>query len=246
MGKSHVAGRTSENPTPAQMKEFWSQVDSGKITKNLFQQFLRGNNSHVNYDLAAQLLEDDFITPKEIMRIRSVSYGYDQLVHFFRTFPTNEKMHICRSNGLMLIAGPPTAMNFTDIKPSNEGDIEIGYGDLQLLRAGMINDQVETDWLMLRKFAYPGSGNKSFDEQSAVLSGFEYIPNASEVLWGCLNHREITGESLYGDVKVRTSTIFDGRRVFIGSTKGKIIVGYVIDDYKSEDIGLAVAFKNVA
>jgi len=43
MAKSHAgSGWASEPPTPAQMKEFWSQVDSGKVTKERFQTFLRG------------------------------------------------------------------------------------------------------------------------------------------------------------------------------------------------------------
>lgn len=41
MSKSHVSGRASE-PTPAQMKEFFAQVESGRITREGLQAFLRG------------------------------------------------------------------------------------------------------------------------------------------------------------------------------------------------------------
>lgn len=41
--KSHVAGWTSESPTPAQLKEFFAQVKSGRITKDRLQGFLRGD-----------------------------------------------------------------------------------------------------------------------------------------------------------------------------------------------------------
>lgn len=42
MTTSHVAGCASEIPTPAQHKEFWTQVGKGKITKERMQQLLRG------------------------------------------------------------------------------------------------------------------------------------------------------------------------------------------------------------
>lgn len=42
MSKSHAAGRVLELPTPAQHKEFWAQVDKGKVSKGRFQGFLRG------------------------------------------------------------------------------------------------------------------------------------------------------------------------------------------------------------
>lgn len=41
--QSHAAGWTSGSPTPAQLKEFFAQVESGRITKEGFQSFLRGD-----------------------------------------------------------------------------------------------------------------------------------------------------------------------------------------------------------
>lgn len=40
MAKSHVSGRASE-PTPAQLKELFAQIESGRITKNQLQKLLR-------------------------------------------------------------------------------------------------------------------------------------------------------------------------------------------------------------
>lgn len=44
MKKSHVAGWTSESPTPVQLKEFFAQLEKGRITKSELQSFLRGEN----------------------------------------------------------------------------------------------------------------------------------------------------------------------------------------------------------
>ena len=42
MLKSHASAWASDAPTPAQIKEFFAQVESGKVTKARFQKFLRG------------------------------------------------------------------------------------------------------------------------------------------------------------------------------------------------------------
>ncbi len=51
MGKSQTAGWTSASPTPAQLKEFFAQVETGRITKKRLQLFLRGDTSQPIKDL---------------------------------------------------------------------------------------------------------------------------------------------------------------------------------------------------
>ena len=41
MSKTHTAGWASDSPTPAQLKEFFAQIGSGRITKEGLQGFLR-------------------------------------------------------------------------------------------------------------------------------------------------------------------------------------------------------------
>jgi len=52
MEKSYVAGWTSESPTPAQLKEFFAQIESGRITKERLQAFLRGEKEDTSVLLA--------------------------------------------------------------------------------------------------------------------------------------------------------------------------------------------------
>ena len=52
MEKSYVAGWTSESPTPAQLKEFFAQIDTGRITKERLQAFLRGEKEDTSVLLA--------------------------------------------------------------------------------------------------------------------------------------------------------------------------------------------------
>ncbi|MDO8715659.1 MAG: hypothetical protein Q7J73_02460 [Dehalococcoidales bacterium] len=47
MIKSHATGWASDSPTPAQMKELFAQIDSGRVTKTRFQGFLRNDEQPV-------------------------------------------------------------------------------------------------------------------------------------------------------------------------------------------------------
>jgi hypothetical protein len=42
MKKSHGTGWVSDSPTPAQLKELFAQIERGRVTKERFQAFLRG------------------------------------------------------------------------------------------------------------------------------------------------------------------------------------------------------------
>ena len=48
---SHVAGWASDAPSPAQLKEFFAQIESERITKNRLQQFLRGDEKKKIYSV---------------------------------------------------------------------------------------------------------------------------------------------------------------------------------------------------
>ncbi len=62
MTKSSITGQASE-PTPAQLKELFAQIESGRVTKERLQQFLRGERLEfpsyavlANYDLTVEQL----------------------------------------------------------------------------------------------------------------------------------------------------------------------------------------------
>ena len=52
MTGSHVAGGTSEYPTLAQIKELFAQIETGRITKERMQSFLRGEMGNISTLLA--------------------------------------------------------------------------------------------------------------------------------------------------------------------------------------------------
>lgn len=57
MGKSHASAWASDAPTPAQLKEFFAQIEAEKITRDRLQRFLRGDGSAASVDISAAIRE---------------------------------------------------------------------------------------------------------------------------------------------------------------------------------------------
>lgn len=94
MFKSHANAWASDAPTPAQIKEFFAQIESGKITKNCFQGFLRGDIQkwespgllvdwqafYKKHRERLGLEERDFDFLNEGIRIPEPKEGFDRLI----------------------------------------------------------------------------------------------------------------------------------------------------------------------
>jgi len=78
MRKSHAAGWAPGSPTPAQLKEFFGQIDTGKITKDSLQAFLRGD-----FVVSSPLTEAERMV-QEILGSGKV-FGYQEICLTWRT-----------------------------------------------------------------------------------------------------------------------------------------------------------------
>lgn len=86
MPQSHVNGWASDAPTPAQIKELFAQIESGRITKESLQKFLRDQGlnhlvlgTNVNYD---RPIEDS-------VKLGRYNWADDEITSDH--FPSNEK-----------------------------------------------------------------------------------------------------------------------------------------------------------
>lgn len=66
MQKSHAADRGSEQPTPAQLMELFAQINSGRVTKEGLQRFLRGSTQPVTVEVARKIMgKKNFFGPEQ-------------------------------------------------------------------------------------------------------------------------------------------------------------------------------------
>ena len=214
MVKSHTAGWPKGAPTAAQLKEFFAQIESGCVTKERLQLFLRGD---LSYELARYILGQDFIPPKEIAAARGLTYSGERLRYFADTLPSMETIMWCRANDCMLVAGPPRKMSLLEIRELKPRLFRIERDGWYAKDEFSRRDKVKVDWLILRKGPVPDSTDKMWEEQQKLLSSEERVPNAAEAVWGFTTHREVCGVYVVPDICVRTSSVgSDGNRVLVG------------------------------
>ena len=207
-----------------------------------------------DYTLARTILGNDFISADEIAAKRGISYTEDQLIDLSKKLPDQATLEAIRDAGMMLVAGPPTAMSLIDVRALNpdyfyskgpDKDDEGWYDDASEKFAR--GDKVEVlYWIALRKEPVEGSLSKNWEEQQALVAEPFYVPNSAEVTWSLTTYKAVHDVYLLeDDIYVRTSSVdSDGDHVDVGSfgAEGLYVSGYWDND-RDVYLGLASARK---
>ena len=201
-----------------------------------------------NYDLARTILGKDFISPEEIAKSRKgVVYTNEQLANFGDTLPAQDVLEWCRDNGMMLVAGPPSAMSLLDIR-NLKSDYFYSKKDgwyAEDRQTFSRNDNAESVWIALRKEPIAGSLSKNWSEQSDLISDPMSVPNAAEAVWGLTTYKAVRGVYLLPNLYVRTSSLdSDGLRVNMGSFDARgLHIYYYWDDLRDGYLALSSGRK---
>lgn len=242
MRKSHTAGWASDAPTPAQLKELFSQIASGRITKRRFQTFLRnGVVFKNNGEVARMILGDDIVFPDEIAEARGLSYTDADLKHFADTMPSEEALCWCKVNNYAVVAGPPSPMGLLEVRSLKPCHFYLKNSGWYEKHGFYQNDKAETEWLAICKEPAPNSVNQN----RKYLSKDEQVPNAGEMSWFITTFYRVRGVRLFEKVYVRTSSIAsDGLHVHVGRFGERgLDIYYFSGDSHYYDIGVAVSRK---
>jgi hypothetical protein len=205
----------------------------------------RGDDVPKGYELATLILGDDFISPEEVANVYSVSYTKDQLKQFVETLPNENILQWYRTNGYVLIAGPPTEMNLLGIRDLDNklfcSNAEGWYAEKEQMFAK--DDKVAGEWLAIRKEPVPNSFSKTWKEQQSLITEVEHVPNASQVSYAVTAYYKVRGTYLLHGKYVRTSSVSaDGGHVGVGYfDEDGLYVGNRWDDGRNGSIGVASA-----
>ncbi len=206
-----------------------------------------------DYTLSRSILDADFISADEIATARGLAYTEDQLIELGRKLPDQATLEALRDNGMMLVAGPPTAMSMLDVraihadyfysKGPDQGD-RGWYDDASEKFAR--TDKVEAlCWIAFRKEPVEDSLNKTWPYQKALVAEPMMVPNAAEVTWALTTYKAVSDIYLLDDVYVRTSSFDSNRiRVYVGGFDAE---GLGVDcywaGYRRGDLGLSAGRK---
>lgn len=212
--------------------------------KDLMLAFVTGEQK---YKLARAILGNDFISPKEAAEAWGFAYTKVQLQQFAETLPDVKVLQWLREHNYALIPGPAEPKSLLDVralKPAHFYSKEGGWyaNDNEKFSR---DDKVAVKWLALRKDAVPDSFGKNWEEQTALLSSDEYIPNAGEVSWGVTTYYMVRGVYLLPNFYVRTSSVYsDGSHVYLGGFDSVgLSVHHCFDAHRLGSLGVASARK---
>lgn len=243
---SHGIGWASDSPTPAQLAEFFRQIQSGRINKYSLQGLLRGEReSDSDYKMARSILGKDFIGPEEISKAIHVVYSEAQLHLLKKALPSRNELQRLRDNNFMLVVGPSMPVTLNRIKqefcPIDSEDEEYSH-----------KHPVEFEWIELRKAEFPGSLNKKWDDYSYPgspkrwhLSSEEEVPGIAEVAWGFIVYKMVNNIALLdNEMVLRTSSIDStGNHVLFMFRRYEqevtAVVGGGVDLYAGPHLGIA-------
>ncbi len=106
--------------------------------------------------------------------------------------------------------------------------------------------QAEVNWHLICKTPVKGSANKNWQEQLALVGEEDEVPTAQVVVYTIIGHFLATGERLFKDIYVRTSSLdSNGYRVSVGGFHSGALGIYVCWDSDHCDfLALASARKS--
>lgn len=205
------------------------------------------------YDLARSILGKDFISADEIAASRGLSYTEDQLIELGKKLPDQATLEQLRDSGMMLVAGPPTAMSLVDVRALHadyfflkgpDQDVGAWYDDAN--EKFSKTDKVEAlGWIAVRKEAVEDSFSKNWSEQQELVKEPMVIPNAAEAVWALTTYKAVRDVYLLDELYVRTSSVVsDGSRVYVGGFDADgLCVNVHWDDDRYSYLGVSAARK---
>lgn len=172
-----------------------------------------------------------------------VDPSVEQIVHLAQVPFSEEVLKSCKDTHVLVAVFP---MSILDIRGKVERKLFYSHDDAWYNKQAFAKDKGEVGWQLVRKVPIADSTNKTWNEQQALLSKDEETPKAQVVVYTIIGHFLATGERLFENIYVRTSSVdSDGHHVSVGyfDDRGLNVRAYW-DGNQSDRLGLAGSRKS--
>jgi len=156
---------------------------------------------------------------------------------------TEETLESCKDTHILVAVFP---MSILDIRGKVERKLFYSHEDSWYNKEAFAKDRGEIGWSLVRKTPVPDSTSKTWGEQQALLDKSEETPSAQVMVYTIIGHYLATGERLFENVYVRTSSVDSGgSRVYISDFgQSGLHVYYWWDDGRDGSVGVSSARKS--
>ncbi|MEK7624596.1 MAG: hypothetical protein AAB404_02680 [Patescibacteria group bacterium] len=191
---------------------------------------------------AREIMDKNFFGIEEAIKYFGVNTARQQLAALSE-IPFSEAVLKELKDAHILVAVFP--LSILDIRDKVECKLFCSHEDAWYDKQAFAEDKNEAFWQLVRKTSVPNSTSKTWDEQQTLLGKDDETPSARVMTYVIIGHYLATGERLFDNIYVRTSSFSsDGRHVDVSSF-GRDGLGFndFWDDSPRSDIGLASARK---
>jgi hypothetical protein len=155
-----------------------------------------GFNVPTTFKHAREVMGKNFISPTHVEKHFQVQYG-NRITNFWEIPYPESVLTECKNTHILFAGYPLTiremcARTSKDLFPFMSN---YWWEDLAFAKA----DKVKLRWYLIRKGLFPNSRNKTITEQVKMLSEYEEVPRACEVMYMTI----LSGERLFLDVYAR-------------------------------------------
>ncbi len=260
MSEQDVAVWGKESPTPGQLKEFFAQIESGRVTNKRLQIFLDGQEANTRPTVVAaarefypeeqlprEILGEDYLAIGEVEKATNQPFTDDQVAMLRGQLSKLDKKTLAslKKKGVVLMAQPAKQGSLIEVRNWAR---ELFYTKEKALYENhpfARDEQSSKGLIALRKEVVPGSLNKTWDEQLGLLQDGEVVPNAAEFTSCVTIYAKVRGIRLFPGVYARVNSVAaDGDRVDAGyfDSKGLDVHNHW-DDHRHSHLGVASAWK---
>jgi hypothetical protein len=131
---------------------------------------------------ARAILEHDFLGTDDVARRLGLRFDAAQAAQLAE-IPFSETVLAASRGTHMLFAGAPVSL--LDLRAGPAGGLLYPARDAWYEKMPFAAERVGVRWHLMCKGIFPGSGDKTFDEQRALAAGYE-VPRACELVFGLL------------------------------------------------------------
>lgn len=197
-----------------------------------------------SFDLANQIMGDDFISPLEISASIDIPGWHIKPYECFeKNFPDIQTLEWAKENNFILVPGTHNPYCKTIVTLPYLFHSVRGLG----LRSYAKEESVSNKMYMIRKEPLKESFAKTWEEQQALVPESEYIPSLIEIAWCISIFNEVRGAKLLQKTRVRSSSndpdaIMKRIHADLGDyDNGKFVLSEFTDFSKNPRVGLLTA-----
>jgi len=192
---------------------------------------------------AREIMSRNFFGIEEALKHFGVNPSRAQTAALSEVPFTEEVLSASKDTHVLVAVFP---MSILDIRGKVERKLFYSHKDSWYNKETFAKDRGEIGWRLVRKTPVSDSTSKNWNEQQALLDKNEETPSAQVMVYTIIGHYLATGERLFENVYVRTSSVAsDSNRVYVGSfDRGGLDVDRWWVAYRNGGFGVSSARKS--